>query len=146
MKRRILEKFKLTEISGVDRPCQEHATVAIMKRAVSAEEVKVTDLSARIAKLKEAAEALRPPVGIKSTEDITKFWSVAARAAALLARQRLSHAKGTLSLAATRRKKLTPFGRAMQAKARLRVAGAAGKTAAVGGVGYYLYNRNRKKD
>lgn len=33
MKRRVLEKLKLTEISGVDRPCQQHATVAIMKRA-----------------------------------------------------------------------------------------------------------------
>ena len=32
-KRRVLEKLKLTEISGVDRPCQEGARVAIMKRA-----------------------------------------------------------------------------------------------------------------
>ena len=32
MKRRVLEKLKITEISAVDRPCQEHATVAIMKR------------------------------------------------------------------------------------------------------------------
>jgi hypothetical protein len=31
-RRRILEKLKLTEISGVDNPCQEGARVAIMKR------------------------------------------------------------------------------------------------------------------
>ena len=34
MKRRILEKLVLEEISGVDRPCQEGARVAIMKRAM----------------------------------------------------------------------------------------------------------------
>ena len=32
MKRRILRKLKITEISGVDRPCQEEARVTIMKR------------------------------------------------------------------------------------------------------------------
>lgn len=32
-KRRILHKIKLTEISAVDRPCQEHAKMTIMKRA-----------------------------------------------------------------------------------------------------------------
>jgi hypothetical protein len=31
-KRRVLDKLLLTEISGVDRPCQEGARVAIMKR------------------------------------------------------------------------------------------------------------------
>ena len=31
-KRRILEKIKLDEISGVDRPCQPHALVTIIKR------------------------------------------------------------------------------------------------------------------
>ena len=31
-KRRVLTKLRLTEISAVDRPCQEHARVAIMKR------------------------------------------------------------------------------------------------------------------
>lgn len=33
MKRRILEELQIDEISGVDRPCQEHALVTIMKRA-----------------------------------------------------------------------------------------------------------------
>lgn len=32
-KRRILHKIQLTEISAVDRPCQEHAKMTIMKRA-----------------------------------------------------------------------------------------------------------------
>lgn len=32
-RKRILDKIKLTEISGVDRPCQQGARVAIMKRA-----------------------------------------------------------------------------------------------------------------
>ena len=32
-KRRILEKIGIAEISAVDHPCQEHARVAIMKRA-----------------------------------------------------------------------------------------------------------------
>ena len=31
-RRRILEKLKITEISGVDRPAQEGARVTIMKR------------------------------------------------------------------------------------------------------------------
>jgi hypothetical protein len=35
MKRRVLHKLKLTEISAVDRPAQEHALVTIMKRAPS---------------------------------------------------------------------------------------------------------------
>src|ERR1044072_9798721 len=33
MKRRILEELTMTEISGVDRPCQEGARVALFKRA-----------------------------------------------------------------------------------------------------------------
>jgi hypothetical protein len=33
MRRRILHKFKLTEISAVDRPAQAHAKAVIMKRA-----------------------------------------------------------------------------------------------------------------
>lgn len=32
-RRRVLEKLKLTEISGVDNPCQEGARMVIMKRA-----------------------------------------------------------------------------------------------------------------
>lgn len=31
-KKRILHKLKITEISGVDNPCQEHARMTIMKR------------------------------------------------------------------------------------------------------------------
>ncbi len=33
MKRRILEEIKIDEISGVDKPAQQHALVTIMKRA-----------------------------------------------------------------------------------------------------------------
>ena len=63
MKRRILEKLKLEEISGVDRPAIEGATVAIMKRAIDDNqrenemnhieelEGEVTDLSAQVAHL-----------------------------------------------------------------------------------------------
>jgi len=56
-KRRILEKLKITEISGVDRPCQEGARVTIMKR----EDPKVNKLHAledRVLVLKNRADAL----------------------------------------------------------------------------------------
>ena len=33
MKRRILKDFELSRIAAVDRPCQEHAKMTIMKRA-----------------------------------------------------------------------------------------------------------------
>jgi hypothetical protein len=39
-RKRVLEKLTLTEISGVDRPCQEGARVTIMKRDFSAEQRK----------------------------------------------------------------------------------------------------------
>lgn len=52
-KRRILEKIKLTEISGVDKPCQEGALVTIMKRAD--DEVDTSALAARIKKVEEQA-------------------------------------------------------------------------------------------
>lgn len=49
MKRRILHELDLNEISGVDRPCQAGAVVAIMKRAPV---VGIEALSARLTKLK----------------------------------------------------------------------------------------------
>lgn len=74
MKRRVLSKIKLTEISAVDRPCQEHARVAILKRApgnhqgddhmpddtevVEELEAQVTDLEAQIADLNKQLDAL----------------------------------------------------------------------------------------
>ena len=39
MKRRILHKLKITEVSAVDRPCMEHARMVIMKRDVSVDDV-----------------------------------------------------------------------------------------------------------
>ena len=69
-KRRVLEKLKLTEISGVDRPAQESAHVAIMKRkddtmddqtpieGIAELEGAVLDLEAQVADLtKRLAEA-----------------------------------------------------------------------------------------
>jgi hypothetical protein len=53
MKRRILHKIKLTEISGVDRPCVEDARVAILKREpepVSPLQARIDALRAKIAK------------------------------------------------------------------------------------------------
>jgi hypothetical protein len=74
-RRRILEKLTLTEISGVDRPCQEGARVTIMKRDFSAEQTgvgkSVDDLAARITKIKQQLEK----------------WSDASRAAAIANRQ-----------------------------------------------------------
>lgn len=57
MKRRILEDLKITEISGVDRPCQEGAIVTLMKRAPDSS--KTGELSARIAKLKKQLDLLK---------------------------------------------------------------------------------------
>ncbi len=48
-KRRILRTLKLVEISGVDRPCQGGATVAIMKRAPTPD---LSHLRKRILKLR----------------------------------------------------------------------------------------------
>lgn len=56
MKRRILEDLKITEISGVDRPCQEGAIVTLMKRAP---DPKTDTLSARLAKLKKQVDLLK---------------------------------------------------------------------------------------
>ena len=50
MRRRVLEKLQLTEISAVDRPCQEGARWAIMKRA----EDSTVALEKRIAKARES--------------------------------------------------------------------------------------------
>lgn len=61
MKRRILDELVLTEISGVDRPCQEGARVAIMKRAsptpnLAHLEYRVVTLSNRV---RDMSESLR---------------------------------------------------------------------------------------
>lgn len=58
-RRRILEKLELTEISGVDRPCQEGAKVTIMKRDTP-EEVRTAALQKRIASLKEQIAKFDP--------------------------------------------------------------------------------------
>lgn len=51
--KRILHKLKLTEISGVDRPCQEGALVTIMKR-----DQRLDKLQERINKLRAKVHAL----------------------------------------------------------------------------------------
>jgi hypothetical protein len=64
-KKRILEALRISEISGVDRPAQEGARVAIMKRNETQEskmeveelEGAVIDLEARMAHLNKALEA-----------------------------------------------------------------------------------------
>jgi hypothetical protein len=61
--RRILEKLNITEISGVDRPCQEHARVTIMKRAPGDEDT--SGVTARIAKLAARVDEL--------SDDIEKY-------------------------------------------------------------------------
>lgn len=65
MPKRVLEKLKLTEISGVDRPCQEGARVAIMKRAKMKGECTEEEMRARIKKLEERLAQL---------QDLTKAW------------------------------------------------------------------------
>jgi hypothetical protein len=82
MKRRILEKLKMTEISAVDRPCQEDARVAILKRADEPNERKeinvdttelvgaVIDLEAKMAHLaKTLAEAKAKDPEAKTSPD-----------------------------------------------------------------------------
>lgn len=49
-RRRILEKFSINEISGVDRPCQEGALVTIMKREQSLAKRKVISMKKAEAK------------------------------------------------------------------------------------------------
>jgi uncharacterized Ntn-hydrolase superfamily protein len=71
MARRILHKLKLTEISGVDRPCQEGARVTIMKRNVDP----VLALQDRVEKLKD------------SVDQVDKAWSAEARRKAVEARR-----------------------------------------------------------
>ena len=55
-KRRILHKLKLTEISAVDRPCQEGARMTIMKRAP--EQGTPTALENRVSVLAKKAEEM----------------------------------------------------------------------------------------
>lgn len=60
-KRRILRKIKITEISGVDNPCQEGARMTIMKRADDQipNESETVSLSARLTLLKSRAMLLQ---------------------------------------------------------------------------------------
>jgi len=72
-KRRILHKIKLTEISAVDRPCQEHARMVIMKRELSDPPVTVetSSLEARIKKLNTATTSIslqKVLVGLQEAE------------------------------------------------------------------------------
>src|SRR4051794_4523271 len=64
-KRRILEKLKILEVSGVDKPAQEGALVALLKRQNSKQEtekmtdaelleIEVRDLTAQLAKQTQA--------------------------------------------------------------------------------------------
>jgi hypothetical protein len=78
MKRRVLEKLNITEISGVDRPCQEGARVAIMKRDFSEKH--------RIDKLEKRIDGIRKNVEFSAA--LIKFWSEQAREAAIEARRR----------------------------------------------------------
>lgn len=82
MKRRILDELRLTEISGVDKPCQEGARVAIMKRADDGMDANLSHIEYRIATINN------------TVQDLEKDWSDAARRAAALAqrtRRRVRH-------------------------------------------------------
>lgn len=46
--RRTLHKLTITEISGVDRPCQEGARVAILKRAQTTQETEMEPFDKRV--------------------------------------------------------------------------------------------------
>ena len=82
-KRRILEKIVLTEISGVDRPCQEGARVAIMKRKepnMNTEELEgsVIDLEAQVAHLNKKIETAvhvepKQPIYIKFENTVAEI-------------------------------------------------------------------------
>jgi hypothetical protein len=82
-RRRVLTKIKLTEISGVDRPCQEGAKVAIMKRDEPPEDT--AGLERRLAVLRNVMKALAQHTDQNPT--ISKYWSAQAREAALAARK-----------------------------------------------------------
>lgn len=105
-RRRILRTIKLTEISGVDRPCQQGALVTIMKRDDAQDLPKVEP--SRIRKLRtqasglqilqdmqdiskqlgEMADGLEPPSPIaRADKALEKFWSRQAREAAEEARR-----------------------------------------------------------
>jgi hypothetical protein len=57
-KRRVLEKLIITEISGVDNPCQEGASVAILKRRDDTMSGKTEELEARIIELNKTLAAV----------------------------------------------------------------------------------------
>jgi hypothetical protein len=75
-KRRVLEKLKLTEIRGVDRPCQEGARVAIMKRkepnmndTENLLEGALIDLEAQVVDVDVAVRADAKPIHINEFEN-----------------------------------------------------------------------------
>jgi hypothetical protein len=73
-RKRILDKLVLTEISGVDRPCQEGAHVAIMKRKeTTMDEVQelegaVLDLEARVQELNKKTTQPHAPIAVNDFE------------------------------------------------------------------------------
>jgi hypothetical protein len=66
-KRRILHKLKLTEISAVDRPCQEGARMMIMK---SAPRNKVEELGGRVAKVKQQVKEIEVLALMRRLEEV----------------------------------------------------------------------------
>ena len=61
-RRRILQQIKISEISGVDKPCNEHAVVTIMKRAQEPTMTSFAALEDRILILKDRADTLTKTV------------------------------------------------------------------------------------
>lgn len=76
MRRRVLEKLILTEISGVDLPCQEGARVAIMKRDYSGDRTVL--LQKRIDALKMSLTKFDPD---KHPHDARGRWATVSSAA-----------------------------------------------------------------
>lgn len=114
--RQILEKLVITEISGVDRPCQEHARMTIMKRDTRPD---LTALQKRVDVLKA------------STANLEKFWSVAARIAAVAARR--AAARGAAAVSRRGRKVIgRKLGHALLSEAKSAARGAV-RSAAISG-------------
>lgn len=134
MKRRVLHKLKITDISSVDFPCQEHARMVIMKRA-PAGEARTLALGARLLKLQDSADLLKAQLDAYEPP-VQKFWGIAARLAAQEARRRLMGGKKGFFLDATHQ--------IVRHEAKHRLKRGARRAAIAGGVGGAAYLATRR--
>ena len=102
-KRRILEKIEIDEISGVDRPCVEHARVAIMKRAQEPKMNSFAALEDSVLILKDKVDVLNQNLAARVERAPPDFDAVAATI------QRRDGCAGTEAFTKARREAPTAF-------------------------------------